>query len=322
MLLHELMVRHIDSGYEVFGVSSIEAGGQMSRIADPARKRQAENAFRRIIKFKVDNVAAWFFQEDDREVWDIADPKCFPNMAPPFDLFWMEYATPRVIKSRERTLDFRDKIPKNMRTGVLFDCKRKEPPAEGWFLRTFFYSGGKGLRLNGGDIGALIHLDGNGELERDPAVTKAPYQLVVPEDFKNQTQEAYRSAIVGLSQHVKPCLLAICLLHVKNSIVLDRDFPISKKRRRKREKSGEAISPEEMVYKTIVVDPLRPKVQRVGISQGAPTGRTVEKRRGGWRTYTEKRPLFGKWSGTWFWASIVPDGEKDPLTDPDYEMRF
>jgi hypothetical protein len=46
-----------------------------------------------------DNVTRYFFEENDQEYWEMQND--FPNLSPPFELFWIETAPPRRIHSRQ-----------------------------------------------------------------------------------------------------------------------------------------------------------------------------------------------------------------------------
>lgn len=58
---------------------------------------ELQSALRHAQKIVVDNVAHFFFEVSDKEHWDRIDD--FPNVAPPFECFWMEARAPKMINS-------------------------------------------------------------------------------------------------------------------------------------------------------------------------------------------------------------------------------
>lgn len=323
-MLHEIIMQKVAKGEIVFGVNApIPTPASVIKKVTPRATKKSIAIFQTAVKFQIDNVAEWFWT-DDREVWDLADEEFFPNMAPPYNIFWMEYETPRVSVSNSKTVDMRHVIRPGHRTGMLLTY---EPIDNGgWHVFGFMFSGHKHDGVEGGDIVAHLVLNPDGTLST-PTEGERTYELVLPPRLeeglsRNTTQEVYNEAISGLSQHIKPPMLAVCLMHTNNSIIVDHTVPLSKAKRKRLAREGQKIEP--VTFKTIHITPMQTKVQRRGGVAGPPTGRTIERRRAHFRTYGKdgKGKLFGKWSGTWFWSPITPDGERDPLTDPDYIVRI
>ncbi len=303
MMLHEILLRQIDKGAgQVINLGK----GKWQKV----ERRVEQGVLAKLIKFEISNVADWFWQ-DDQEVFDILD---FPNMSPPYDDFWMEHLTPRTIRSSERSIDNRDKVRVGHRTG----CRLMYAETDGgWRLEMFLYDGHKRIGVNGGDTIAQLDLDADGKLISGDGfrISLAPRYRQIPKD---QQELLGRSA----SQAFKPFLLAICFMHIRNHIIVDHQIPTSKKQRQRLLRRGQ--TPEPTIVKTILIEPMKTRVQRHSGPPGKPTDRTVEKRRGHWKTYTADRPLFGRadLAGTWYWTPITPPGEQNPLTDPEYKIRL
>src|SRR4030095_10568084 len=87
----------------------------------------------------IDNVAEYFYETSDQEHWDIRDH--FPNIAPPYGIWWMEHRVPRKIHSAKcGDTDVAALIPGG-RVGFLFigapvaDVKSEKLPANArWIL--------------------------------------------------------------------------------------------------------------------------------------------------------------------------------------------
>lgn len=99
-----------------------------------------------------------------------------------------------------------------------------------------------------------------------------------------------------------PLAFAISLMHCKNVELIDQ--PLTRQQRRKLERKG------GIRYKTLVIEPFKKQVR----NEAQQTGESEIKRalhicRGHFATYTEERPLFGKYSGT-FWKPMHVKGNR------------
>jgi hypothetical protein len=72
--------------------------------------------------FVADNVAEYLYAGTDQEEWDLG--KDFPNLAPPFPLFWIEHRRPSKIISREYGERDAKAIPRNV--GLLFHAMERD----------------------------------------------------------------------------------------------------------------------------------------------------------------------------------------------------
>ena len=67
-------------------------------MANPAALRQAQTdltpLMREAVRYKIDNVAHYYWQ-NERDIFDLAEPVHFPSLAPPHPVTWIEYRYPK-----------------------------------------------------------------------------------------------------------------------------------------------------------------------------------------------------------------------------------
>lgn len=96
---------------------------------------------------------------------------------------------------------------------------------------------------------------------------------------------------------------AISFLHCKNIELVDR--PVTRQYRRKQERENKPI----IRYKQLVIEPLKKQIRNENKGEGSELKRCLHICRGHFRTYTEDRPLFGKYAGN-FWVPMHLKGNK------------
>ena len=80
----------------------------------------------------IDNVANYFYKGTDQEHWSL--DKDFPNIAPPFPAFWLEWRLVQKIHSEVGDVDISQWLPRGGRVGQLFyaldptECKGEGIP--------------------------------------------------------------------------------------------------------------------------------------------------------------------------------------------------
>jgi len=234
-----------------------------------------------------DNVADYYFQGTGQEMWNIVND--FPNISPPYPVYWLEHNLPKQIHSEDGDTDLRDLPLDGARVGWLVitvpvaDAKGEGIPAEAkWIcMADHFYGWGAGNdRLIEGPHGAMVFpIDGKGQAMEPPCM----------HTFTRGTAE---------DEHMAKCmmgglnvvLLTLSFLHCKNVKIVDNPVP-PKLAKRYAERHG---GHRPTAHKTLVIEPLKEVLRRVGGSQKNGIAKAMHICRGQFWDYREGPGLFGK----------------------------
>lgn len=199
----------------------------------------------------IDNVADYYFRGTDQERWDLK--RDFPNLAPPFDMFWMEHRMPQVIHSKEFgdtnvNKNLNGHTLKNGRVGALIYALKPEdvkgdgiPENVRWILwADLFIDYGLRDRYAQGPHGATFFaIDDKG------ALIERPWMQSYSAPEHNEIMKSYITWFY-------PSLLAISFLHCKNVLIQDESVakPLAKKYHAR-------TGAWPVKYKTLVIEPLK-----------------------------------------------------------------
>lgn len=237
--------------------------------------------------FVVDNVADyWERSGGSKTAFKFDD---FPNLAPPFPLFFVEWAIHEESGNR---------VP-DARIGVLFTTL-VEDPDDGWRIELAPF-----IASSDGPVGPIdvlyLVIDKSGRLidVRGPANADA-----------TRTDDMLRD-----HWHlVMPAMLAVCFLHCRK--VGQRVVASSPRLNRARERRGRRPF---LRYKVLVIEPMTSVLRTEGGSDTEGLARALHISRGHFKTYQE-RPLFGRLKGTWWWADHVRGAVEAGVITKDYAV--
>lgn len=259
-----------------------------------------------------DNVAQYYWEASGQEYWDLT--KDFPNLAPPYPMFWIEHKFPKKIHSDEKgDVDMAAKVP-NGRVGALLigslaefwrepDSKQKYnllgtiPEAAHWILIAELFI----------DYGFRGDVDG----------PVASFMLAV--DQEGQTVEAPQVHTYSASEHnnilqsmmtwLHPALLTMCFLHCKNVTVTENQVP---EKLAKKYQKHYGLAPTN--YKTLVIEPLKQILHTQGRSGEVGVAKAMHICRGHFKDYRQGKGLFGKYHMMVWQDALVRGtrGEKAP----------
>lgn len=245
-----------------------------------------------------DNVSEYYYAGTDQEFWG---PKDFPNVAPPYESFWIEHRMPKLIHSKARgDTDMTEVTPRG-RVGLLFLATTPEkvtvkggwPDGVKWVYWCDMYT----------DFGPMAefyigpHSPTFFAVNAEGGVVDRPWIQSFAEIDKSDVMKTLMSWYnVGL--------LTITFLHCKNVRVDDTPVP-PKLAKSYQKKHG--FKPT--AHKTLVIEPLKEILRREGRSQQTGLKQAMHICRGHFADYTEGRGLFGKIHGR-FWIPMTIRGTK------------
>jgi len=251
----------------------------------------------------VDNVSQWYYEGTGQENWDLT--KDFPNLAPPYPLFWLEYKLPKRIHSDTKgDTDTSALGLGNGHVGWLFiGSEREDVTGEGipencrWiYSAELFIDYGLGREIQGPHGTWHAAIDAEGRLIDRPWMQSwAPAHL--------------EHLVVSLNAWTHPALLAVSFMHCKNVMLEEHACP-PKLAKRTHEKYGYA----PVTYSTLVIEPLKQILRHEGRSDAHGLQRALHICRGHFKDYRNGRGLFGRYKVLVWHDSVVRGtrGEKAP----------
>lgn len=269
-------------------------------------KRELEKT----VFFNIDNIAGYYYSDSDQEYWNIE--KDFPNIAPPFDNFWMEFKMPTFINS-DGIIKTTPYLIRGLRFGAFFEAQ--EIPEEArpddklkWMMKAVLFTEKQGKILLPGQLLNTwgINKDGKLGLLGDKPFTLLAYN---PEKIPYPSDE-----IREAGKFFYPMLLAISFLHCKNvkmKPVLPR--PESAKRQRK------SAIPTIKTY-TLEIEPMRKILETEGNSQKTGLKLALHICRGHFKDFSKGTGLFGKYKGMFWWDSQVRGHKESGVIIKDYDI--
>lgn len=246
--------------------------------------------------FKVDNVAKYYWQSQ-KDNWKITD---YPNLAPPFPGFWMEYKLPKTIHSEGH---FR-KQHEDLQVGCLFTTELVENEEYKWIISimTFMKSEGLGI-LTGNEIAVRL------PIKEDGSVWKG-IMFSIGENMIKDFGE--RESVDFLINYIQPFFLAISFLHCKNVEQVERNLDIPRKERRPKDYFEK--------YHILKIEPMRKILASEGKSESTGLRNALHICRGHFKDYRDSG-LFGRHPGIYWWDSQVRGDRRVGIVNKDYEVK-
>jgi hypothetical protein len=229
---------------------------------------------------------------------DIAD--VVSSVAPPFERTFLEF------QHRSNVLGFDS-------WGVLIEGT---PTDDGWHLDAALI----GEFKKGKPVGPLVRwampLDREGFLR--PGDEEGYGSIFVrPLDVPDVPDNVAFEFADSLASLLGSALLTISLLHCKNVDVRLVDPPERLSRKHERN-HGRPLTR----YHVLDIQPMRSVLDRDGEAQTKGLRHALHICRGHFKTYTEDSPLFGKHTGTYWWAAQARGAADEGVIEKDYRIRL
>lgn len=294
--------------------------------------------------------ARWFYEESEQEMWDYRED--FPSLAPAWPLAWYEWGWPRFSRSEGKIIawprsrgrfgclvyavdvkegkgaemlrkDLLPELMREVRAEIITDDITKTGSREAdlerrrqtltemtkqgveakWVLFLMLFAETNNRRVIQGLAEYWGYLDQEGRI--------LPHHVV--------SLIANSHLGMGLSDGLPlPWCFGVSLLHCKNVVL--SEIPVPKKVRRARERKGIP----KVVYKTLVIEPLRQQVRNTDAEEkpkGDPIQRALHIVRGHFKDFREKG-LFGKYHDIYWWEMHARGKEKLGVIHKDYEIAI
>ncbi len=238
--------------------------------------------------FVIDNVSEYWDAHSAKRPFRLED---YPNVAPPFGNFFMEWA---ITDEAGRRFD------RDARVGILFTVLREDAD-DGWLVEASPFLGARDGPIGPIDV-LYIVVDPSGRLT----------------DLRGPKDPGPVRSLEMASGHwrlVLPALLGICFLHCRN--VVQRMVRPDPKVDRSRARRGRRPFRR---YKVLEIEPMTRVLATEGAASEGGLARALHICRGHFKTYDE-RPLFGSLRGTWWWSDHVRGAIEAGILDKDYAVE-
>lgn len=252
------------------------------------------NEFARAIPFRIDNVADYYF-ETPKNDWSQDD---FPNVAPPYPSFWLEYAMPEAINQSNIIIP---NPVRGYRAGLWFRvCTEDKVADTEWDMECWLFI----KRLTGPKDQAC---------RWRIAVEKSGGIVVIGERSWEKHQEKDDNWYVA--GWLYPGLLALSFLHCKNVDLIENippKLPMTKKR---------AQHPPRTKFYTLNIKPMQRILEDEGHASQTGLKLALHICRGHFKDFSKGGGLFGKYHGMYWWDSQVRGSKEHGEVKKDYRVK-
>jgi hypothetical protein len=253
---------------------------------------------------RINNVVTYLWAMSDKRDWDTATD--LPTPISPWPVAWLEWRVPQRIRIDGLLVPT---VGAGSSMGVLVETRATD---EGYtaLLTGFLHDRITRIALTYDKSGNLTHCPTDTEIAQGS--TDFTAELL-------SLGETLESIGAGLRyMFLLPVLLTFTFAHARNISTESEEF--NRGLQNKRQERGRA--PVVKVY-TLKIDALDSMLRSTGkLGSGSSLPQALHICRGGFRTYTEDRPLFGKNVGTWFWAMHVRGKASSGVVRKDYEVAL
>ena len=252
--------------------------------------------------FRIDNIAEYFWASE-QDYWEYE--KDFPNLAPPFNAFWMEYVTPLRVHVGGRYVE----NDKYKQFGFLFVSKKKESELGNWewALNAIFFSSQSGV-TGGGHFNHFFGIDQTGKIIHD-STGKSQIGFAVDPEIQKQYSPL---EIQEMAMIIHPALLAISFMHCKNVELIEHG--VSRHGHRSRHTHG-------IKYHTLEIEPMKRILRTEGQSESTGLKQALHICRGHFKDFSKGAGLFGKYKGLYWWDSQVRGSAEHGEVRKDYDVK-
>ncbi len=249
----------------------------------------------------IQDAAEYVLCNDDHGFWGLED---FPNIAPPWPVFWMEFRMPPQIYGA-KVAGEKTRFIAPSRAGGRY----------GALVTSIIPDGGVGWELV---VELCRTIDGTGE----PLIGVSGYRIDVGADgspgkglfgYSPFFDAAGVQGLVGAL--LFPVLSAISFCHCKNITIQAASRPRHERRQDARN------NVPEVRWSTLVIDPTRAAVRSSRTGDREELRRALHMCRGHFATYGPDRPLFGKYTGTVWVPQHVRGRRELGERRHDYQVR-
>lgn len=265
------------------------------------------DALRKCTVISADNVARYLEENGQNYVGSMLT---LPNIAPPLKDMFIEFRMPAPLHGVGFFLQ-------------AFDARDGELPARGidpdeyegarWLIRGFEYLGND---VSQPHVWLQLFVNPDGTLHRTRNdVFMLPTKGGMFEWWLTKPEEAPANAFAPHLFFLTVALWAITFMHTKN-VVQEDVAPIEKLSKKHQARYGEPL----VTYRIIKIQPMGARRQPGEPKGGEHRHPSAHIKRGHFKTFTEDKPLFGKWVGVYWWDQHMAGNKEHGESKHGYEI--
>jgi hypothetical protein len=242
--------------------------------------------------FCIQNVADYYMQSPQGE-WDMESD--FPNLAPPFSNFWMEYTLPKTMNVNNAV----ENIPISGKIGMLFISHKEKPENVKWAMSVILFMEVKnrGICI---PIEIQLGIDEKGKIA--PYGNKLFYMIAT----SGSELEGHVYATLAF-----PGYLALSFLHCKNVSIIKKGISILMGKRNRH---------QGIKYHVLDINPMKQVIKTEGNIEVVGLRKALHICRGHFKDFTEKG-LFGKYHDIYWWNDLVRGNVDSGIVLKDYRVK-
>lgn len=256
------------------------------------------------------NVCSYIYEISTQDEWNIHHD--FPNVAPPFETFFIEFNAPRTINVNGNILT--DHKFRDYKFGILFkafDTGNHYLSSIGarWAIGCTVYQRSESMNKTVivGYAQIAVREDGT-VIDSDPG-----YIVAIPKEQNGKDPDAIQRAIhntliVGL--------MTISLMHCKN-VDLKTQIPPVALSKKHQKRCGVPL----VKYKILEIDPMKKILRLEGNSQSLGLKHALHICRGHFKDFSKGKGLFGRYRGMYWWDSHVRGDPSHGVVVKDYNVN-
>jgi hypothetical protein len=201
---------------------------------------------------------------------------------------------------------------------VIHDAENPNPnePDDAWVVEAIVFAEWRTGEPVGPVGEYLIPLDAEGhQRPRDREGYGSLFGGVV--ELAGMPDDAREHSHQLLLRPLAAALLTISLMHCKNVDAVEIDPPIKLSNRHRRE-HGTPLTR----YRVLNIDPMRRVLSRDGQAESAGLRHALHICRGHFKVFTDEAPLFGRHTGTYWWAEQLRGDRRHGVVVKDYRIKI
>lgn len=315
---------------------------------DPDIPAYIKDALDGITVIACDNVSQYFFEETDQEDFSLKD---FPNIAPPFDAFWLDIKAPsKVVSEKHGVIPWQPPAPEywgfQCFTGDMTNEDDRQAffescgntPMGGYFktvidrakwgidMYLYVYQQGQitplawAWRFLVDDQGAVIRRPGdNSDIVATMTINDDISALIQERAKKTDYEQARMSVYSHFLPYWHVALLSISFMHCKNVELNPVNPPVKNVHNKAQKRRG--VQPYKPIpYKVLDIRPMQQVLRHEGRSGQVGTKKALHICRGHFADYTAGAGLFGKHKGVFWIPQHVKGSSGQGITTKDYRI--
>lgn len=297
MLLYGLLLNQIDDVYAVMNKKML-GGMNRSKFFEWVEGCEV---------FETSNVGEYFFSSNEKDKFFSDD---YPNIRPPFTYMWIERGPVESVNVGGKSIHVDQDHPANMRVGTLIASEEHEN--EILLNLTAFIQ--KNKKVKWVPVFWGIRITKYGDIIK-PFNDDRWYVGMTPKGVMENFPIVARDLTESITSFIGYALMSLSFLNCKNVSVEGHNTSDNYRSMSIR------TSKASIRYHVLNIEPMRHILRTEGNSETVGDRKSLHICRGHFKTFGPEKRLFGKFEGTYWWASQVRGDPSRGAVVKDYSVN-